>query len=139
VSAGGFSGSDSASAWHGFFGWFGAVLAVIGAALVTVSIFAPRIRVPVSPRLGALGAFALATISTLLALLVVPDGTVNGATIDSGSSDTDAGHGFAYWIVLIVVTAALMLCFLRLQQTGGRLLRHRAPADKRGARRPRPY
>ena len=31
---------DSASAWHGFFGWFGVLLIVIGAAFVALAIFA---------------------------------------------------------------------------------------------------
>jgi hypothetical protein len=117
---------DSAGAWHGCFGWFGVLLALIGAGLVAMALFAPHIKLPVAARLAALGAFALAVISTLLALLVVPEwptvgdlgGLISGDQYDKG---VEEGHGFSYWIVLILIVVGLVLCFLRFQQTGGQL------------------
>ncbi|MEO9110972.1 MAG: hypothetical protein ABI368_12205 [Jatrophihabitantaceae bacterium] len=109
------------SAWHGFFGWFGVLLVLIAAIAVAIAVFAPAVQSPVPLRLVALGATALGVVSTLLAVFIVPDGSYNGQTIDSGSSDVDAGHGFSYWIVLILVVIALVLAFLRFQQTGGQL------------------
>ena len=111
------------SAWHGFFGWFGVLLALIGAGLIAMELFAPHIKLPVAARLAALGAFALAVISTLLALLVVPDYSDTGTAGSGVSYDdvVDEGHSFSYWIVLILLVAGLVLCFLRFQQTGGQL------------------
>ena len=111
------------SAWHGFFGWFGVLLALVGAGLVALALFAPHIKLPFAARMGALGAFALAVISTLLALLVVPDYGETGTEGTGVSYDdvVDEGHGFSYWIVLVLLVVGLVLCFLRFQQTGGQL------------------
>jgi hypothetical protein len=109
------------SAWHGFFGWFGVLVALIGAGLIAMTLFMPHVKLPVPGRLAALGAFVLAVISTLLALLIVPDGDYKGQTIDSGGKDTDAGHSFSYWVVLILLVGAAVLAFMRFQQTGGQL------------------
>ena len=43
---------DSYSAWNGFFGWFGVLLAVIGAVLVAGAVFAPQLTLPVPMRLA---------------------------------------------------------------------------------------
>jgi hypothetical protein len=107
--------SDSASAWHGFFGWFGALLAVVGAGLVAMELFAPQVKLPVPTRLAGLGAFAVATLFVIIALFVIPDG---GAGDIPG---VDTGHGFGYWASLIVIIAGTVLSLMRLQQTGGRL------------------
>ena len=112
----GFGTSDgSVSAWHGFFGWFAALLALVGAALVAVSLFAPQVNLPVPARLAGLGAFALATLCVIIALFVIPDG---GAGDIPG---VDTGHGFGYWASLVVVLAGLVLSLMRFQQTGGQL------------------
>jgi hypothetical protein len=111
------SGVDN-SAWHGFFGWFGVLLALVGAIALAVALFAPTARLPFPMRLITFGAFALAVLFTLLALLV-PDGNYNGITIPSGDPTVDAGHGFSYWIVLIAVVAGAVLSYLRYTQTGG--------------------
>src|SRR4051812_26297170 len=50
VSFGGQSASASASAWHGFFGWFAALLAVAGAAVVAMDLFAPQVKLPIATR-----------------------------------------------------------------------------------------
>ena len=107
------------SAWHGFFGWFGVLLAVLGAILIALALFAPTVKLPVPTRLAAAALFVLAALSTLIALFVVPDGDYKGQTIDSGSSDTDAGHSFSYWIVLIVIVVGAVLAIMRFLQTGG--------------------
>jgi hypothetical protein len=103
------------SAWHGFFGWFAALAALVGAALVAIELFAPQIKLPVPARLAAAGAFALATLCVILALLVVP------APGGLGSSAINKGHGFSYWLSLIVIIAGLVLSILRLKATGGKL------------------
>jgi hypothetical protein len=117
VSGGSFGGdiSESASAWHGFFGWFAALLALVGAALVATAIFAPQVKLPVPARLAGLGAFALATLCVILALFIIPDG---GAGDIPG---VDTGHGFGYWASLVLIIAGLVLSLMRFQQSGGQL------------------
>ena len=104
--------SVTASAWHGFFGWFAALLALAGAAVVAAQIFAKHISLPVPARTLCLGLFAVATLCVLLALAIVPGGSLTGL---------NKGHGFAYWVSLIVIVAGLVLSFLRLKATGGSL------------------
>jgi hypothetical protein len=111
-------GSESWSAWHGFFGWFATLFAIIGSALVAVSLFAPQVKMPVPARLAGLGAYAIATLSAILAIFMVPDYKGGGV----GYSDfVDEGHGVGYWISLIVIIAGLVLSLMRFQQSGGEL------------------
>jgi hypothetical protein len=111
-------GSVSNSAWTGFFGWFAVLLAIIVSALVAMSLFAPQVKMPVPARLVALGCYAVATLSMILALFIVPK-TYHGVSIPSSS--VDAGHGFGYWITFIVIIAGLVLSLMRFQQSGGQL------------------
>jgi len=112
------SNSASAGAWHGFFGWFAAVCALAGAALVALSLFAPQVTLPVSARLAAVGAFAVATLCVLVAFFVMPGGS---ASVDFPGIDVDEGRGIGYWLSLIVILGGLALSVVRLQQTGGKL------------------
>jgi hypothetical protein len=129
VSFSGASASASASAWHGFFGWFAALLAVVGAALIAMDLFAPQIKLPIATRLAGLAAFALATLCVILALFVFPGGNYSGPGVDEG-------HGFGYWASLIVIIAGLVLSLMRLQQTGGKLPGALANMPNIGARGP---
>jgi hypothetical protein len=109
----------SNNAWHGFFGWFAALLAVLGAAAVAAELWGRDFRVGLPNRLAGLAAFALATLSVILALFVVPTGYVFGFAIPD--SQANKGHGFGFWVSLIVIVAGFVLSFLRFQQTGGQL------------------
>jgi hypothetical protein len=115
----------SFSAWHGFFGWFGTFLALVGAGLIAMALFAPHIKLPVPARLAALGAFALAALSTLLALFITPgddySGTSGLGSLGSCKIDVSVGHGLGYWVSLILVIAGLVATLMRFQQTGGQL------------------
>jgi uncharacterized integral membrane protein len=106
------------SAWHGFFGWFGVLLLLVAAVLVAIAIFAPQVRLPFPVRLASLGVAGLGFVSVLIALFVIPDGDYNGRRIPVNASDTDAGHGFSYWIVLILAAAVAGLCLMRFLQSG---------------------
>jgi hypothetical protein len=120
------SGGATASAWHGFFGWFGVLLGLVAAGLVAFAVFAPTGKVPAATRLIALGAAGLGLLWTLIALLVIPDwpklkdfaASVGGSF---SSSDYDKnianGHGFSYWIVLIMLIAVTAATFQRYRQT----------------------
>ncbi|MCU1656264.1 MAG: hypothetical protein JWO57_920 [Pseudonocardiales bacterium] len=111
-------GSVTTSAWHGFFGWFAMLLALIGSAAVAISLFAPHVKLPAPARLIGLGAYALATLCVILAIFIVPR-TYNGVSLPSSLVDT--GHGFGFWISLIVIVGGLVLSLMRFQQTGGQL------------------
>lgn len=102
-------GPFSESAWHGFFGWFAMLAALVGSAAVAVELFSPQTRLPIGNRLLGLGAYAVATLCVILALFIYPD------------SGFGVGHGVGYWISLIVIIAGLVLSLMRLQQTGGQL------------------
>lgn len=114
VSYGGFSSSGSFSAWHGFFGWFAMLLALVGSGLVAAQLFAPQVKLPIPARLTGLGCYAVATLCVILALFVFPGGGYSGSGVDEG-------HGIGYWISLIVIIAGLVLSLMRFQQGGGQL------------------
>jgi hypothetical protein len=107
VSAG--PASASTSAWHGFFGWAATLLALVGAGLVAMELFAPQMKLPVNSRLAGLGCFAVATLFVIIALFTNPYPDVSGL---------DRGHGFGYWASLIVIIAGTVLSLMRVQQTG---------------------
>jgi hypothetical protein len=114
VSFSGVSESASASAWHGFFGWAAVIVALVAGGLVAVELFAPQLKLPVPARLASLGAWVVATLFVLLALLIFPGGNVSGAGVDEG-------RGFGYWVSLLLVIAGVVLSVLRLKATGGKL------------------
>jgi hypothetical protein len=97
---GGASGSATGSAWHGFFGWFGVLLMLIGAAIVAAKILGIALPFPVSLTLAVL--FAVAAVCQILAFFVVPGDTASAASV---GIDIDKGHGFSYWVVLILSLA----------------------------------
>ena len=115
VSLSGFgSRSATASAWHGFFGWFAALLALVGAALVALAVFQPNIKLPIATRFAALIAFAVASLCVILAIFIIP-GASGG---NFGGVKVDKGHGFAFWIDLLLILGGTVLCLMRAQQTG---------------------
>ena len=107
-------GSASANAWHGFFGWAAALLAVAGGALVAMELFAPQMKLPVTNRVAGLGCFGVATLFVIIALFT-------NAYDDHGIKGVDTGHGFGYWASLIVIVAGTVLSLMRVQQTGTKL------------------
>src|ERR1700742_1895570 len=54
------SGSVHWSAWHGFFGCFGMLVALVGSGLVAMELFVPQFKLPFAARLIGLGCYALA-------------------------------------------------------------------------------
>lgn len=107
VGAGGFSASASASAWHGFFGWFGILCCLVGAVVVALAVLG--ISIPVPTRLTVLAAFGLGALCLILALFIFPGGSCGGYC--------DTGHGFGYWLALILALAGTALAFLRLRES----------------------
>lgn len=108
----GSSTSASSNAWHGFFGWFGALLALAGAALLVAKLLGVGLPVPV--RTTVLGLFAGAVLCTVLALFVFPGGGCDDAFLGGSFCDAiDEGHGFGYWLALLASLAGLALAAVR--------------------------
>lgn len=123
VSGGGIAVSSATgtwNAWHGFFGWFAMLCAVLGSVAVAAELFAPQIKLPIPTRLAGLGLYALATLSVILALFIVPGRTTGGSFFGTSVS-VDKGHGIGFWISLIVIIAGLVLSLMRFQAKGGKL------------------
>lgn len=108
----GSSNSASANAWHGFFGWFGALAALVGAGILVAKILGVALPVPV--RTAVLALFGLAALCTLLALFVTPGGRCDDSGIMAGVCDAiDQGHGFGYWLALLASLGGLALAVVR--------------------------
>jgi hypothetical protein len=111
------SSSTSVSAWHGFFGWFGALLALVAAGLLAAQLIA-KLTLPFPIRTVVLALFGVATICLLLALIVVPGNTGGSGLF---GIHVNKGHGFGYWVTLIMVLVGTGLAVKRFMDTGGKL------------------
>jgi len=120
VTIGPISRSGTASAWHGFFGWFGVLVAVLASLLLAVELFA-HVRLPFATRIAVLGGYVVALICELLALLIVPGDTggLNGALGIQIGIKIDKGHSFGYWIALIAVIVGTALAYKRYSDVEG--------------------
>jgi hypothetical protein len=104
-------------AWHGFFGWFGVLLALAAGIVLAVLLFVPTVKFPFPARLVVLGGWALALIFVIISAFVTPD---KASGIPQGVS-VDYGRGFGFWLALILIIIGGVLAYLRFQQTGGQL------------------
>jgi hypothetical protein len=112
------SATGHESAWHGFFGWFAAFVALVSAGVLAAHLIA-KITLPFPVRLAVLAGFGLSTLCVLLALLIVPIDT--GSVGAFGGVKIDKGHGFGYWLSLIVIIAGTALAYKRFSDEGGKL------------------
>jgi hypothetical protein len=122
VSGAGISESESWSAWHdifggGFFGWIGMVLAVAGTVVLALQLFSPQVKFPMESRVLVLGGFALGALCEILAIFIHP----KFASADGPGFHASFGHGFSFWVVLILTLGGTVLALMRVQQTGGKL------------------
>jgi hypothetical protein len=122
VRVGGVSISDSESAWHGFFGWFAAIVAFLAAAILAIALLVPHANLPFPHRLATVAGFAVATVSVLLALLIFPHSVPSGSGISTG-------RGVGYWLSLIVILVGLALSIIRMRDAG------HSPGRSNGGRR----
>ena len=100
----GVSSSGGVSAWHGFFGWFGALLALAAAVVLVLHLMGQALPVPV--RTTVLGLMAASLVCAILALFIFPGGSVSGLGIDTG-------HGVGYWLTLLATIAGTVLAGMR--------------------------
>jgi hypothetical protein len=122
ASGGGFSRSDSISAWHdiaggGFFAWIGVILALLGAVVLALSLFSPTTQMPWAARLLVFIAFGAAFICELLATFLHP----KFYDFHIGPVHYTIGHGFSFWIVFVLTLVGAVLALMRAQQTNTRL------------------
>jgi len=107
--------STSASAWHGFLGWFGALCALAAAAVLAAHLFDVTLPVPV--RLVVLALFGVALLCTLLAMFVYPGESCEDALGAFGGEAAceglDEGRGIGYWLALISTAAGTALAAMR--------------------------
>jgi len=116
----------SKSAWHGFFGWFGALLVFLAALAVAAKVFA-KINQPLLP-LITLALAGLGLIMVFISLFVWPtmSFTFMGDTETIGASDfgnssgmASPGRGGGFWICFvftIVAVAGAVMTYLNEQK-----------------------
>lgn len=127
VSGTGYTGaSKSYSAWHdiiggGFFGWLAMVLAVLGTAALAISLFSPQIKLPFPARMLALAGFAGGLLSEILAIFIHPKFYHESGSAFGYHYSLDFGHGFSFWISLILLLGGTVVALMRFQATGGTL------------------
>lgn len=107
--------SDSASAWHGFFGWFAVLCAVVAAGILAAHLLGVAMPVPV--RLVVLALFGVALLCTVVAMFVYPGescedvlGAFGGEAVCKGF---DEGRGLGYWLALLSTIAGTVLAAMR--------------------------
>ncbi len=110
VSGGGLDYSDSASAWHGFFGWFATLLALVAAVVLVLHLLG--VTLPVPTRMTVLGLFAAALLSTILAFFVFPGETGCGG-MQACEDAINLGRGIGYWLSLLAILGGLALSVMR--------------------------
>jgi hypothetical protein len=103
-------GSYSWSAWHFshglFIAWFAFLFGLAAAVLVALQLLVPSFKLPVSNRVAATGLFAASFVLYIIAIF---------AHSDFGP---DGGHGFSFWLSLILSLVGTVLSLARAQQTG---------------------
>jgi hypothetical protein len=108
-------GGGSESAWHGFFGWFAAFVALAVAGLIGAKMLGVQVLDASMTRLAALIGFAVALLCIILALFVIPGGDCQG--VQACEDAIDFGHGFAYWLSALFVIGGLVLSYMRKDAT----------------------
>lgn len=104
--------SATGSAWHGFFGWAAVILALVGALLLVLPWLG--VTLPTTAAVVTYGLFVVAFVFVLLALFVVPGDTGGAAAL---GVHIDKGHGFGYWISLLIALVAGAYGALKIAQS----------------------
>jgi anti-sigma-K factor RskA len=100
--------TEYTNAWHGFWGWFAAVVAALAALLLLAARMFPSRFVETPYR-------------TVLTLFLIAAGSEFGALFTSGFDTSrlhgwgvraDTGHGYAYWISLAAVVLGVGMSYV---------------------------
>lgn len=106
-------GSYSASAWHfgggTFIAWFAMVAALLGTAGTAMALFVPTLKLALPSRVVGLGLFAGSVVLYLIAIFAHSSFGPNG------------GHGFSFWLSLLLAIGGAVVSLMRVQQTGQQL------------------
>jgi hypothetical protein len=126
ISGPGFDESESWSAWHdifggGFFGWIGMIFAVAATVVLALALFQPQVKFAWPSRLIVLAGYAAGALCEILAIFIHPKFASASGSIAGAHYSSSFGHGFSFWITLILVLGGTVLALMRLQQTGGKL------------------
>lgn len=109
----GISYSESLSAWHWgggtFVAWFAMVIGVLAGLVVAIGLFMPTLKLPMPYRIAALAMFGVSFLLYIIAIFAHEDFGPSG------------GHGFSFWLSLILAAAGAVIALMRVQQTGGTL------------------
>jgi uncharacterized membrane protein YidH (DUF202 family) len=109
--AGGFS--VSYGAWHTtggtFLAWLAMIIGFLAGVPVALELFMPAFKLPIPSRLLSLYMFAASFILYIIAIFAHDD------------FGPDGGHGFSFWLSMILVLAGSVLSLMRMQQTGAQL------------------
>jgi hypothetical protein len=106
--------TEYTDAWHGFWGWFAAVVAALAALLMLAALMFPSRFVETPYR-------------TVLTLFLVAAGSEFGALFTSGFDTSrlhgwgvraDTGHGYGYWISLAAVVLGVGLSYVCAAHAG---------------------
>lgn len=112
------SGSTrTTGAWHGFYGWFAAVVALLGALVLVAAFVSPGQRWS-PPYRVVLVVFTIATLSVVAALFTSGFGT---SRVHALGVAADTGHGYGYWTSLVAIIAGTAMSLGRVVQEGGQL------------------
>jgi len=125
--------SDSANAWHdldgkGFLGWFGCIIALVGAVVVALPLL--KRPLPVDQDAAAVGAFGLAFVLLFLAIFINPFSGMNGGGLCDDDNTgickqmldgVSFGHAVGFWLAFVLVLVALLASGYRLLKARGRI------------------
>jgi hypothetical protein len=111
ASVGALGGSETA--WHGFWGWFAALVALAGSVVLALPLLGVTVSLPT--RLVVLICYGVATLCVLVAGLTWPGkgNACGGNSLCQKVFDSATGHGFGYWASLIVIVVGLVFAVFR--------------------------
>jgi len=110
---------EHANAWHdidgtGFWGWFGCVVALVGAAVAALPLL--KQALPVRQTTATVTVFGLAFLLLFIAIFVNPLSGANTGDACKGDStglcralmgSASIGHAFGFWFAFVLVLVAL--------------------------------
>ena len=114
VKMAGFNESDSVTAWHGFFGWFATLLAVVAGAVLVLHFLSSVVKIEalasVPVRLVATVALGVALLCVIIAFFVTPGADCAGIAMCEES--VDFGRGIGWYLSFLAIAGSTVLTAL---------------------------